>query len=101
MLLLEGIFNDAVKRANGGFMPVAISKDMIITTAGHIPMTATTHLNFLSDFIRIHYQVFSIGDLLGYVGLALAWVGLAWWGIVVARSLITRLYSHYHIDNVI
>jgi hypothetical protein len=99
--LAEGGLNNLVKRANGGFMPVAVSKNMIIATSGRIPMTATTHLNFLGDFIRIHSIVFSIGDLLGYFGVLLAWVGLGWWGIVVARSLITRIYSKYNIDNFI
>jgi hypothetical protein len=101
MLLLEGICNDAAKRANGGFMPVAVSKGMMITTAGRILMTATTRLNFLGDILRIHSYVFSIGDLLGFAGLLLAWAGIIYWGIVVARGLITILYSHYHIDNVI
>ena len=101
MLLLERGFNNLVKSANGGFMPVAISKGMTITTARCIPMTSTTHLNFLGDIIRIHYQVFSIGDLLGYIGFLLSYVGLVYWGIVVSRSLITRIYSHYHIDNVV
>ena len=101
LVLLESAFNDAVKRANGGFTPVAISQGMTITTPAHILMTSTTHLNYLADIIRVHSRVFSIGDLLGFVGLLLAWVGLAWWGVVVARSLVTKMYSHYHIDNVI
>ena len=89
MLSLESICNDAAKRANGGFMPVAITKYMTIITPAHIPMTSSTHLNFLADIIRIHSQIFSIGDLAGYAGLLLVWVGLGWWGIVVTRSLIT------------
>jgi hypothetical protein len=91
MLLLEGICNDAAKRSNGGFMPVAVSKGMIITTAGRIPMTSATRLNLLGDIIRVHSYVFSIGDLAGYIGLALTWVGIVYWGIVVARGLITRM----------
>jgi len=91
MLSLESICNDAAKRANGGFMPVTIPRNMVITTVGRIPMTSATHLKFLADIIRIHSQVFSIGDLAGYAGLLLVWVGLGWWGIVVARRLITRM----------
>ena len=91
LVLLESVFNDAVKRANGGFTPVAITKYMTIITPAHIPMTSSTHLNFLADIIRIHSQIFSIGDLAGYAGLLLVWVGLGWWGIIVARRLITRM----------
>ena len=80
-------------------MPVAISKGMTITTAGRIPMSSSTHLNFLGDIIRIHYRVFSIGDLLGYAGFLLAEVGLGWWGIVVARGLITKIYSKYELGS--
>ena len=91
LTLAEGGLNNLVKRSNGGFMPVAITKYMTIITPAHIPMTSSTHLNFLADIIRIHSQVFSIGDLAGYAGLLLVWVGLGWWGIVVSRRLITRM----------
>jgi hypothetical protein len=88
-----------VKWTNGGFMPVAASSGVI--PAGYIRMTSTTHFNFLADIIQVHYRFFSIGDLIGYVGFLLACVGLAWWGIVIARSLITKIYAKYHIDNFI
>ena len=99
LLLLEGVFNNAAKSANGGFMPVATSSGVL--PVGYISMTSTTHLNFLADIIRVRYTFFSIGDLLGYAGFLLACVGLVWWGVVVARSLITKIYAKYHIDNFI
>ena len=89
LTLAEGGLNNLVKRANGGFMPVAVSKNMIIATSGRIPMTAATHLNFLGDFIRLNNRVFSIGDLLGYVGFVLSCVWIVYWGIVMAEYLIT------------
>jgi hypothetical protein len=91
LTLTEGGLNNLVRKVNGGFMPVAVSKNMIITTVGRIPMTSSTHLKFLADIIRINNRVFSIGDLLGYVGFVLFCVGIVYWGIVVARGLITRM----------
>jgi len=91
LTLTEGGLNNLVRKVNGGFMPVAVSKNMIITTVGRIPMTATTHLRFLADIIRINNRVFSIGDLLGFFGVLLTWVGIVYWGIVVERYLIMRV----------
>ena len=72
--LAEWGLNNLVKRTNGGFMPVAVSSSVM--PAGYISMSSTTHLNFLSDIIRVRYTFFSIGDLLGYVGFTLFCVGL-------------------------
>jgi hypothetical protein len=43
--------------------------------------------------------VFSIGDLLGYVGFVLFCVGIVYWGIVVAKYLITKIYSKYELGD--
>lgn len=82
MVAVGSLLNRLVMHANAGQMPVYSTLSRLtgyfrigaIEASGdarHVLMSASTHLNFLGDFIDIGFSIMSLGDLLihGFVTL--------------------------------
>lgn len=73
LLFSEHSLNHIASSSNGG-MPVAIQNNMIIITPNHIVMNSSSHFKLLCDIIRVSNHIYSIGDLLGFIGLLLFYI---------------------------
>ncbi len=87
---LGGLFNVGVMALNHGAMPVQIPPSVDLSQVGfdpgHQAMTAATHLKFFCDWINIHTDIASPGDLLVWLGDYLTVPALAVWGAFMIKD---------------
>lgn len=86
---LGATLNQLALIANGGQMPVLFpgwAKPDLSDDPIHVPMTALSHLKWLSDIFNFHVEIDSLGDLFLGLGETTFVFGLVIWIVLMIQD---------------